>query len=208
MAAYWWDHWSLITLSRDTGEPTCWQWDAESALILVQTLVILENFGVISLWWSQSTGLVCVTAQWMWVTQSYTSSCGLWWATWDTPDLFTFGSSVNAVDAGDLLRNQGLWHCYWSMIYLTFCRLAVSLIVLNTYTVNLSEKGLFLAHRIHGIIWISICFCDKNSKETRKSVVNTWCIPVRDKLQEHQKKWGDLAGDTFKLKMHRFWEKS
>lgn len=167
MAAYWWDQWSLISLSHDIGKPTCWQWDAESAPVLIQTQVILENCWVISLCWSQSTGLVCVTAQWMWVTQSHTSLCGLWWATWDTADLFTFGSSVNAVDAGDLQKNQGFWHCYWFMIYLTFCFLAVPLIVLNTYTVNLSEKRLLLAHRILGVIWISTCFCGNSSKETR-----------------------------------------
>lgn len=75
--------------------------------------------------------------------------------------------------------------CY--MIYLTFCFLTVSLIVLPTYRVNLSEKRLFLAQRIVGIIWISRCFCDNNSKETRKPVLTTWCVPVRDKVWEHQR---------------------
>jgi len=61
---------------------------------------------------------------------------------------------VNAVNAGDLLETRGflalLLICY--MIYLTFCFAAVSFIVLPTLTVNLSEKGLFLASRIFGII--------------------------------------------------------
>lgn len=52
------------------------------------------------------------------------------------------------------------------------------------------KKRLFLAHGIHGIIWISICFCDKNSKETRKPLVNTWCIPVRRQATGTPEKMG------------------
>lgn len=56
-----------LVLVMILGNPTCWQWDAEPALILIQTQVILENCWVISVC------LFCVTTHWMRLTQSHTS---------------------------------------------------------------------------------------------------------------------------------------
>lgn len=77
----------------------------------------------------------CVWTRW-WIWSTRTCLCGLWWVSWENANMnvFRFGSTVIAVDAGDLTENQGflalLLICY--MIYLTFCFASMPLILLPT----------------------------------------------------------------------------
>lgn len=109
MAAYRWNHWSLISLSGDTDNCTYLAIRCRASLNSVSNLGSSWKWQAIFVCWSQSIGFVC--GKIMDVTDMYIHAClcGFWWVGWETANrnLFTFGSSVNAVDAGHLLENWG-----------------------------------------------------------------------------------------------------